>query len=64
VEQKSKYVKFDPVDFLKSERAFEVYINALRADGASEELMEEAYGDVERARIIHNIPAPEPTLAV
>jgi len=58
VKKESKYVPFDPVDFLRSERAFEVYITALRADGADEEEIEDACRDVERARVVHNIPAP------
>jgi len=64
VGQKSKYEKFDPVDYLESELAFEVYIAALRADGASDELMEKAYRDVARARMVHNIPAPALPMAV
>jgi len=59
VKKESKYVPFDPVDYLRSERAFEVYMAALREDGASEELIEKACVDIERARIVHNIPAPE-----
>jgi len=62
--RKSKYEKFDPVDWLTSEVACEVYITALREDGASDDLMEEAYQDVERARIVHNIPAPTLAQAV
>jgi len=53
---------FDPVDYLKSEVAFEEYIIALREEGASEALMEEAYRDIERARIVYGIPKPEPEL--
>ena len=64
VKKKTKYTKFDPVDELRSERAFEVYIQALIEDGASEKLMQSAYRDVERARVVHGIPKPEaPTSA-
>jgi DNA-binding phage protein len=53
---------FDPVDYLRSEVAFEEYIITLREEGASEALMEEAYRDIERARIVYGIPKPEPEL--
>jgi len=59
VKEKTKYTKFDPVDELRSERAFEVYIQALIEDGASDKLMQSAYKDVERARVVHGIPKPE-----
>jgi DNA-binding phage protein len=64
VKKEGKYVPFDPVDFLRSERAFEVYIAAMREDGADEEEIEDACRDIERARIVHNIPAPEAAMAV
>ena len=64
MKRENKYVPFDPVDYLRSERAFEVYIAALREDGASEGLIEKAYADIERARVVHNIPAPAPAMAV
>jgi DNA-binding phage protein len=60
----SKYKKFDVVDYLTSEEDFELFIAALREDGASEELIEKACVDIERARIVHNIPAPEAAVAV
>jgi DNA-binding phage protein len=55
-----KHKKFDVVDFLKNEEDFEMFVAALREDGASEGLIEKAYRDIERARIVHNVPAPEP----
>jgi DNA-binding phage protein len=58
VKKKSKYEPFDPADYLTSEEAFEECIIALREDGATEELIEDAYRDIERARIIHGIPKP------
>jgi DNA-binding phage protein len=60
----SKYRKFDVVDFLTSEEDFELFVAALRVDGASEELIESAYRDIERARIVHNIPVPIKSVAV
>jgi len=62
--EKNEFNDFDPVDYLRSERAFEVYIAALRDDGADEEEIEDAHRDIERARMVHNIPAYEPALAV
>jgi len=59
-----KYKKFDVVDFLKSEEDFEMFVIALREDGAPESLIEKAYRDIERARIVHNVPAPEPAAAL
>jgi len=59
-----KYQEFDVIDFLTSEEACEAFIAALRKDGADEGEIEGAYQDVERARIVHNIPAPEPAVAV
>ena len=56
MKKKIKFTKFDPVDELRSERAFEVYITALRDDGAPEWLIEDARKDVERARVVHGIP--------
>jgi DNA-binding phage protein len=55
VKRASKYKVFDPVDYLRSEAAFEEYIIVLREDGASEELIESAYKDIERARKVHGI---------
>jgi DNA-binding phage protein len=60
----SKYQKFDVVDFLRGEEAFEEYIAAHIEDGATEEEIESAYRDIERARVIHNIPAPVESVAV
>jgi DNA-binding phage protein len=59
-----KYKKFDVVDFLKNEEDFEMFVAALREDGASEGLIEKAYRDIERARIVHNVPEPEPAVAL
>ena len=55
-----KYQKFDVVDFLRGEEAFEEYIIAHIEDGATEEELASAYRDIERARIVHGIPATEP----
>jgi DNA-binding phage protein len=60
----NKYQKFDVVDFLTSEVACEAYIEATRGDGADEEELESAYRDVERARIVHNLPEPKAEVAV
>jgi DNA-binding phage protein len=60
----SKYQKFDVVDFLTSEVACEAYIEATRKDGADEEELESAYRDVERARVVHNLPGPVAAVAV
>jgi len=59
-----KYQKFDVVDFLTSERIFEEFITALREDGADEDELAKAYREIERARIVHNIPAQVGTMAV
>jgi DNA-binding phage protein len=59
VTEKSKYRPFDPVNYLTCEEAFEECIIALREDGAPEELIQSAYRDIERARIVHGIPKPD-----
>ena len=59
MKKKSKLKKFDPVDFLTDEESLEEYIIALIEEGASEALMQSAYKDVERARVVHGIPKPE-----
>ena len=60
----SKYREFDVVDFLTSEEDFELFIVAMREEGAGEDEIESAYRDIERARIVHNIPAPMTSVAV
>jgi len=64
VEQENKYEKFDVVDYLTDEECFREYIIAHIEDGATEEEIEDAYRDIERARIVHNIPAPMTSVAV
>ena len=59
---KSKFTPFDPINCLTDEECIEEYIIALREEGASEALMEKAYRDIERARIVYGIPKPEPEL--
>jgi len=56
---KTKYEPFDPVDYLETEEACEEYIIALREYGTDEEEIQDAYLDIERARIVHGIPKPE-----
>ena len=56
MQKKIKLTPFDPVDFLTSEIAIEEYILAMHEEGASERLLEKAYRDIERARIVHGIP--------
>jgi DNA-binding phage protein len=56
---KSKYTPFDPVDYLTDEECFELYIRAHIEEGADEEEIQDAYLDIERARIVHGIPKPE-----
>ena len=60
---KSKYKPFDPVDCLTDEECCEEYIIALREDNVPEWLIEKAYRDIERARIVHGFAKPEPELA-
>ena len=50
---------FDPVDYLIDEECCEEYIIALREDNVPEWLIEKAYRDIERARVVHGIPKPE-----
>jgi DNA-binding phage protein len=57
---KSKYEPFDPVDYLETEEACEEYIIALREDNVPEWLIEKAYRDIERARVVHGFSKPEP----
>jgi hypothetical protein len=52
------------VDYLTCEECFREYIAAHVEDGADEEELESAYRDVERARIVHNIPAAIESVAV
>jgi DNA-binding phage protein len=63
VKTKSKYTPFDPINCLTDEECIEEYILALREEGASEELRENAYLDIERARIVYGIPKREPERA-
>ena len=61
--EKRKYRLFDPVNYLKSEEAFTEYIIALREDNVPEELIQSAYRDIERARVVHGIPKPDTATA-
>jgi len=61
---RSDYKIFDVVDFLTCEEDFAGYVVAMREEGGDSEDVERAYRDVERARVVHNIPAPEPAVAV
>jgi DNA-binding phage protein len=56
---KSKFTPFDPVDYLTDEECCEEYIIALREYGADEEEIQDAYLDIERARIVHGFSKPE-----
>ena len=58
MKKKTEYKEFDPVDELRSEVAFEEYILALREADVPEWLIQSAYRDIERARIVHGIPKP------
>jgi DNA-binding phage protein len=64
MEHESRYEKFDVVDYLTCEEAFREYIIAHIEDGADEDEVEDAYRDIERARIVHNIPEPVASVGV
>jgi len=64
MEHESRYEKFDVVDYLTCEECFREYIAAHVEDGATEEEIEDAYRDIERARIVHNIPERVASVAV
>jgi len=54
---------FDPVDYLTDEECCQEYIIAMREDNAPEWLIEKAYRDIERARVVYGFTKPEPQLA-
>ena len=63
MKKKTEYKEFDPVDELRSEVAFEEYILALRDADVPEWLIQSAYRDIERARVVHGIPKPDTATA-
>ena len=60
----SDYKTFDVVDFLTCEEDFAEYVVAMREEGGTEDDIERACRDIERARIVHNIPEPKAEVAV